>query len=628
MSQAGRKFNGVVPPGAGIQYVETDDNNQAGPDGGGVVYFLPRPPDPLRVPNIVTTGDNNHTFFAAVTDSIFLPDTTADASQGVFGIASVPMLHARGAAGTGSLNLGVGGFALNLNLTTAINDTAFGALALGAITSGSNNLAAGTYALQSATTASRNTILGSLAMSIPGFPANFTGDNNISVGYSSSNFMDATAHDNIVIGSVGGPGINNTIIIGSPAPTQAACFIHGIRGVPLAGYEQVVIDANGQLGSAAIPVAGVQSFALPVGGPVVPTGGGLITLRNGPNISIDSLAAHEIRVNVTPRIDLPDTNAAGTEGIYAISGVPVLHTIGGVADRNLGVGSNALSLNTTGLDLTAVGSMALRSNTTGLSNCAIGARSMTSNLGGTSCVAIGADSLINNVGGYENISIGAVSSTLMSPNAFRNIVIGSQGGPGINNTIIIGTVATQTACFIHGIRGVAVANRQQVVIDPNGKLGSAPENGSYGFLATLDADTANIFAPNVVYNLGNGIQGMNIRYNPDAAYSPGNAFVPAYFQAPVAGLYSFTFNLVLVGVTDTNAHSDISLTSLAPGTQSAVATWYSRKAGIGDRNSYSFTQQIVMAANGRIFPSFINYSADPLIGAGIYTSFSGYLVHT
>jgi hypothetical protein len=53
----------------------------------------------------------------------------------------------------------------------------------------------------------------------------------------------------------------------------------------------------------------------------------------------------------------------------------------------------------------------------------------------------------------------------------NNIEIGNGGVAAESNTIRIGTSATQTATFIAGIRGVAVAGGQAVAVNANGQLG-------------------------------------------------------------------------------------------------------------------------------------------------------------
>jgi Chaperone of endosialidase len=107
------------------------------------------------------------------------------------------------------------------------------------------------------------------------------------------------------------------------------------------------------------------------------------------------------------------------------------------ATTNTAQGFNALLFNTTGSRNTALGFNALRVNTTGSGNIALGA----------------------NAG--RNLTTGN-----------NNIDIDNQGVSGESNRIRIGTVGTQTAAFIAGIRGAVVPGGIGVIVGTNGQLGT------------------------------------------------------------------------------------------------------------------------------------------------------------
>jgi hypothetical protein len=69
----------------------------------------------------------------------------------------------------------------------------------------------------------------------------------------------------------------------------------------------------------------------------------------------------------------------------------------------------------------------------------------------------------------------------------NNVAIASPGAAGESATIRIGTNAKQTAAFIAGISGASVpGNARQVLISPNGKLGTAPvRSGAKPLAATV-----------------------------------------------------------------------------------------------------------------------------------------------
>jgi len=160
---------------------------------------------------------------------------------------------------TGSgANIGIGTEALqvigNGNSNVAIGDQVAGALTTGNqnvllgfgtgnnLISGANNTAIGTGSLIGLTTGSYNLVLGGL-----------NSGNNLTLGDSSNIFLQNT----------GQAGDNNTIRIGTQGAgfaQQNRAFIAGVYGVtPALAPELVVIDSNGQLGSAGggIPTATV-----------------------------------------------------------------------------------------------------------------------------------------------------------------------------------------------------------------------------------------------------------------------------------------------------------------------------------------------------------------------------------
>jgi hypothetical protein len=134
----------------------------------------------------------------------------------------------------------------SLQAVTTGDNTAIGYYALAAAGTGEDNTAVGTFALDSITTGSRNTAVGHLA----GGSAT-TGSDNIFVGS----------------GALGTTTDTHTIRIGGGTPNpptdppvggqQNRAFIAGIRGITTFSPDtlQVLIDATGQLGTAASSLA-------------------------------------------------------------------------------------------------------------------------------------------------------------------------------------------------------------------------------------------------------------------------------------------------------------------------------------------------------------------------------------
>jgi hypothetical protein len=110
---------------------------------------------------------------------------------------------------------------------------------------GSFNTALGAGALAANTTGSNNTAVGYKALS------NSAGSNNIALGYQAAfNVGSGTGSNNIHVGNQGASSDNGTIRIGAPA-VQTSFYVGGVRGVTTANNDAipVVIDSNGQLGT-------------------------------------------------------------------------------------------------------------------------------------------------------------------------------------------------------------------------------------------------------------------------------------------------------------------------------------------------------------------------------------------
>ena len=161
------------------------------------------------------------------------------------------------------------------------------------------------------------------------------------------------------------------------------------------------------------------------------------------------------------------------------AGTLVLNT----GDSNTAVGAAALLLNTTGTDNVAVGTDALVNNDTGFFNEAMGSFALSSNVSGIANVAIG-DAALNNADSNFNTAVGfaAGQATIAG---FDNIYLGDTAGTldltgaavpaGENSTIRIGSLFTNSQCFIGGIathpqvwNGVTVC---QVTVNGFGQLG-------------------------------------------------------------------------------------------------------------------------------------------------------------
>jgi hypothetical protein len=156
--------------------------------------------------------------------------------------------------------------------------------------------------------------------------------------------------------------------------------------------------------------------------------------------------------------------------------------------QDTAVGSQALASSATGVSNTANGALALHSNTTGGNNTANGASALSNNTTGGANTADGDGALANNTIGGENVAFG-VNALIFSTSGNNNIALGVNAGSNLTtgdnnidignsgvadeaNAIRIGTVGTQTATFVAGIRGATVASGVGVIVGADGHLGT------------------------------------------------------------------------------------------------------------------------------------------------------------
>jgi len=175
------------------------------------------------------------------------------------GLALLPAAHALSPAQVGGYtnqSTAVGDLAMDL-FSTGDGQTAIGYASL-YFSNGTNNTGVGHWALLNLNGGGQNTALGASAL------AQLTnGTGNIALGFQAGTGLNA-GDNNIDIGNGGVDGESNIIRLGNE--THTAAFIAGISGVTVSNGAAVVVDANGQLGTASIPPSGAY-LQLPAGGP-------------------------------------------------------------------------------------------------------------------------------------------------------------------------------------------------------------------------------------------------------------------------------------------------------------------------------------------------------------------------
>ena len=142
----------------------------------------------------------------------------------------------------GEDNTALGVFALQFN-TTGLSNTAISESALRDNMSGSYNVAVGELALSSNNTSgSQNTAIGQAALE------NSSGSENIGIG-GLAGYSLITGDRNIYIGNQGGDSSENGMIRIGDNSLQTATYMAGISGSIISSGTNVVVNANGQLGT-------------------------------------------------------------------------------------------------------------------------------------------------------------------------------------------------------------------------------------------------------------------------------------------------------------------------------------------------------------------------------------------
>ncbi|MDR2233610.1 MAG: tail fiber domain-containing protein [Tannerella sp.] len=372
--------------------------------------------------------------------------------------------HQRAGFSGDAANYNVSWGYLSFNPFTGGANTAVGAQALGANSTGYGNVAIGTYALD----------------------ANSTGEFNVAVGESAS----AKQHG----------AVSHTVAIGRTA------LMHNAKsGNTAVGFEAGLVNTEGEaltaVGFKALRhnSTGIQNTAIGFNALINNTEGTNNTALGAWTLIGNSTGCHN--------------TAAGMKALYSNTTGEYNTAIGVQAMQmntsgnwNAGLASGALYSNTTGYWNTAVGTSALWYNTTGSENTAVGGEALAGNLDGSMNTAVGTRALwsTDNLGGPLHYGRGS-GNTAMGYEALREITEGannvgigkhtlrvnSSGNANVgvgtyaltNNTCGFDNVAVGTRALVANTAGnqnTAIGNYAEV---NSGNLTNATAIG-YGSLAT------------------------------------------------------------------------------------------------------------------------------------------------
>jgi sugar lactone lactonase YvrE len=283
-------------------------------------------------------------------------------------------------AGDVSTNTAVGASALAAN-TSGYNNVVTGFDALRLNTEGRDNVAVGRSALYANTTGIKNTAVGSDALNL-----NTIGDNNVATGFDAL-ALNTTGRFNVAVGS-------SALYANTTASNNTAI-----------GYSALNLNTTGANN--------------------VATGTSALSVNTTGNNNI-ATGYQALRFNTTGA----NSVATGTQALYS-------NTTG---INNIATGFQALFYNTTGVYNLANGFSSLLFNTTGNSNVASGDSSLRSNTTGGGNTAVGSQAFYYNTTGSFNVAVGRSAGNSITTGS-NNTVIGYNADASsatVSNEITLG----------------------------------------------------------------------------------------------------------------------------------------------------------------------------------------------
>ena len=329
--------------------------------------------------------------------------------------------------GSVSLNTAVGASALAAT-STGDGNAAFGASALASNLAGTGNTATGFTSLRDNTSGNYNVASGYLALA-----TNLSGANNVGIGYSVLSTGTATSN-NTAIGY-------EALKVTSGSTNTAIGYQSGIAMTT--GTKNVILGSySGNTGTLDIRISNNNI--------VLSDGDGNVRAwwDNANARFYGTLLATGI---TNSALTSGRVTYAGTSGVLQDS-ANLLYAGGDltVYGLNVGRGSGAVATNT------ALGNAALNANTTGSNHVAIGYRALSSMQTGTTSVAVGQDALKVSVAGTNNTAVG-FQSMLSTLTAADNSAF------GVNSLALNTTGANNTALGAYSLQSNTSASNNTAV---------------------------------------------------------------------------------------------------------------------------------------------------------------------
>jgi hypothetical protein len=384
---------------------------------------------------------------------------------------------------TGNNNTAVGQTALTTNTTGNFN-TAVGRQALFSNLDGTDNSGFGLNALVSNTSGSYNTGIGRDALQ-----ANTTASNNTAVGYQAG-YANTTGAVNTFVGGVAGKG--NTTGYANSALGYGALFTNttGFSNTAIGATDNSAVLAalqSNTTGAAntAMGVGALASNTTASNNTAVGYQAGYANTTGTSNVFMGLQAGYS---NTTDGSNTYVGKQAGyfttSDGNTALGAQAFKGASGTSTGRwNTAVGAEALTANTSGSYNAALGGMALQANTTGTSNTAVGGAvpgisngALELNTTGSNNIAVGSGALRSNTTASNNTAVG-YQAGYSGTTAERNTLVGQIAGYALTTgsaNVVLGDNAFKTATTADN----CVAIGTYALADTTGALNTAIGSGA------------------------------------------------------------------------------------------------------------------------------------------------------
>lgn len=361
---------------------------------------------------------------------------------------------------TGGSNTAIGFNSMAVNPVTGDGNTGVGESALSDISTGSNNVAVGDKALQLVSSGDGNVGVGSDVLS-----ASFTtGNNNIAIGQQTLLNLH-TGSQNVAIGSQNGTNYTgaetNNILVGNGVVgvlgesnttrighNSTSCYVAGIVGVTVSNPQTVVI--NSATGQLGIASGGGSPIETLEGDTGGPLGPTAGNFNIITNVASTNSGSSILFSGAGSTLTLNVTDALHNTIIGKQAG---LASPGGGGNTALGFASAFVM---TGGDFnTFVGADTAISLVNSSNNTAVGYAALNDATSGPNTV-FGAQAARNLVGGTDNVLIGYNAGNFYDGSESNNIIVGEHVGvPAESNAIRVGTaggiqmIAGNSNVFMH-----------------------------------------------------------------------------------------------------------------------------------------------------------------------------------